>query len=111
MKLNFTLIVMFLSCMVISLTAQESVMELKEKAAEIGAKQADLQAQVDAYQGELDGISAKLDVLGGWQTGLLGSVGFNLASQSDWEGSANPNSSSANPVSYTHLTLPTKRIV
>ena len=95
MKLNFTLIVMFLSCMAISLTAQESVMELKEKAAEIEAKQAELQEQMDAYQGELDGINSEIDVLGGWQTGLLGSVGFNLGAQSKWIGSANPNSSSS----------------
>ncbi len=96
MKFNFTLIAMILTCMTLSLTAQESVMELKEKKAEIEAKQAELLEQAEAYQGEIDGITSELEILGGWQTGLLGSVGFNLGTQSKWAGSANPNSSTSN---------------
>jgi len=59
------------------------------------AQQAEAQAQADALQGEIDGINGQLDILGGWQTGLLGSVGFNLGNQSNWAGSANPNSSTS----------------
>lgn len=96
MKMKFTLLVLLFAGLAIGLQAQSSVMELKEKKAEIEAAQAEVQAQVDAYQGELDGINSELEILGGWQTGLLGSVGFNLGSQSNWSGSANPNSSSSN---------------
>jgi len=94
MKMNSTLWVLVLIGMSWGLQAQ-SVMELKEKKAEIEAAQAEVQAQVDAYQGELDGINGQLDILGGWQKGVLGSIGFNFGSQSNWAGSANPNSSNS----------------
>ncbi len=93
MKLTFTfLMAAFVS---FGLMGQESVMELKEKMATLEAQQAEAQAQADALQGEIDGINGQLDILGGWQTGLLGSVGFNLGNQSNWAGSANPNSSTS----------------
>lgn len=94
MKMKFTLLVLVFAGL--GLQAQSSVMELKEKKAEIEAAQAEVQAQVDAYQGEINGINSELDILGGWQKGLQGNVGFNFGSQSKWLGSANPNSSSAN---------------
>ena len=93
MKWTFTLLLGAL--LSFGLMAQESVMELKEKKESLEAQQAEILAQADALQGEIDGLNGQLDILGGWQTSLLGSVGFNIGNQSNWAGSSNPNSNTA----------------
>ena len=95
MKFNFTLLLVLMMGSMIEVGAQ-SVMELKEKKAEIEAKQAEAQAIVDGFQAEIDALNSEIDIVGGWQKGLVGSVGLGFGAQNNWASSANPNSSQSN---------------
>ncbi len=94
MKFKITLITLFFA-LSFGQSIGQSVIELKEKRAEIEALKAEVQAEVDAYQAEIDVIDSELEILGGWQKGLLGSVGLNFARQRNLATSPNPNSSTS----------------
>jgi Protein of unknown function (DUF3078). len=87
-------LLIFSAAVSVGLNAQ-SVIELKEKRAELEAAHGEAQAAADALAAEMAAIDSEMEILSGWQKGILGSVGFNLGSQSNWAGSANPNSSNA----------------
>ncbi len=75
---------------------REDFRSMKEqKAAEIAALQASIAPSVEALQAEIDGIQVKIDSFPNWQTGMFGTLGYNLSSFNNWVKGANPNALSS----------------
>jgi len=89
----FTALIVSLACMV-TISAQDKA-ALETKKAELEAQVAEKAGELAALEGELAGVQKELTILGGWDIGLTGLVGFDFNSSNDWIASPNPNSESS----------------
>ncbi|MEM0993246.1 MAG: DUF3078 domain-containing protein [Bacteroidota bacterium] len=91
---------LFSLCLCIHASFAQTMEELKaeqaEKAAELATLEtelADLQGKVDALKGEVATLTDKVTPYPRWSTGLLGTVGLNIAGFNNWFARANPSTS------------------
>lgn len=77
-------------------TTDELMAQKEAKAkelAELEGQLGDLTGKVDALKGEVASLTDQLTPYPRWSTGLLGTVGLNVASFSNWVSKAQPNTS------------------
>lgn len=86
MKCNSLL---FAFLMLSALNSQAQTLE------ELKAMKAEKEAALATLQGEVADINAQIDALPGWETGMFGTLGFNLSSFNNWVKGANPNAVSS----------------
>ncbi len=90
-------LLLLISCAVVGTTqlSGQEVETLQAEKDELSAQIADLEGQLAPLQSRVDAINGDLEILGGWQTGTFGTLGFNLSNFNSWIKGANPNSTSS----------------
>jgi len=79
----------------VNVVSAQEVESLSSEKDELSAQIAELKGQLAPLQSRVDAINKELQILGGWQTGTFGTLGFNLSSFNNWIKGANPNSTSS----------------
>lgn len=93
---NFILLlILILGVVGVNNVSAQEVDALSSEKDELSAQIAELQGQLAPLQSRVDAINKELQILGGWQTGTFGTLGFNLSSFNSWIKGANPNSTSS----------------
>ncbi len=93
MKNSLLTLCLLLFC-IVSGTAQTAEEFTAEKAT-LAEQIAALEGQLGPLQARVGEIDKELEILGGWQTGTFGTLGFNLSSFDNWVKGANPTSTSS----------------
>lgn len=92
MKQVFTFL--FAMILTVGTLQAQTLEELKAQKAELAAKQAEAQGLADGFAGEIAGLQKQIQILTGWQTGLSGTIGFDLGSSNNWVAAPNKDASS-----------------
>ncbi|WP_236974123.1 DUF3078 domain-containing protein [Membranihabitans maritimus] len=81
----------------ITLQAQDevSIEELKEQKAEIQSEINEKTAEVNTLKSSASALQKQIDILGGWQFGFGGTVGFAFNNNKRWAASPNPDAKSS----------------
>ena len=62
---------------------------------ELQAEKKEKEAELKAIQGEIANLKAQIEAFPGWETGIFGTLGYNLSSFNNWQKGANPNAVSS----------------
>lgn len=86
--MKYLVLPIILLCTCLQMVTAQTIEELQ-------ADKKEKEAELKALQGEIATIKAQIEAFPGWETGVFGTLGYNLSRFNNWQKGANPNAVSA----------------